>query len=297
MSLIKQNMVAYSPTGVDLVLEVPAQYSIRVKDIRLDTPAASATDLIVSVQQKQVLRFVAPVNFFLIKNAPFYYFRSIFGKLNEIGLFSGVPVASGETLTVAGVPATDSVEVVYDLYAAGDIKPEDANGSNSKKYQLFQMISNAGVLAASGNIQLNQSDLPGLYPAFPGGNEVPSDTVMTLRAIFGSPISKGDGAANDYYTERLRLIHNQVDIDSLTRAGRQFTGDFTYTAASIAYRTVFGALRMPVANTDGLVDIIDPPMVFNPGDELTCSMDIVVAGPGVLAGELKLGFLFDVEHK
>ena len=296
MALIKQNMIHYGAGAGNVDLTMPAQYSARIKRLMVQGLTITAQAITVSIQQRIAFNFVAPAGWNLAQATPIANVGSVLEVAQDLGLIDPIPVASGELLRVAGLGAGVSVLMVYDLYDAGDVKAEEPNGSACKKYQLLQVVSNSAALAATGTAPLNRSDISAAFPAFPGGAVVPGNTKMTLKALFGAPVQLGSGAANVYYTTRLHMVSDQVDIDNILRLGRPYTGSVAYVTAALAYASVVGNLELGANYIRPRLNVLDPYMTFTDGDDMTVNCDVTVTGgAGVSIGEIKLGLLFDVE--
>tara|TARA_Y100000310_G_scaffold330007_1_gene400890 strand:+ start:698 stop:1576 length:879 start_codon:yes stop_codon:yes gene_type:complete len=279
-----------------LSLQMPAGQSAMIRDIFCDLAAAGAEDIDVSVDRKRIFSFVAPSTWYLLGSDHPAGAYSILSEIIKAGLFQGIPLGEGETLEITGPGAGDYMEAVYDLYDAPDISPMSMNGSKSKSYQLFQVVSNAGTRATAGDLELNQSDLDTIFPQFPGGAVVPANLRMELRCLFGSTATKGGGAANGEFTQYLKMLRDREDILDKDLTGMTFLGDATYVTAAVEYRSE--ACRFGVSGSFALPHIVvfDPPIVFESGSELNVIATIGRTGAAAdfAAGDIKVGMLFDV---
>lgn len=211
-------------------------------------------------------------------------------------LLASIPVAEGETLTITAPGANCYMSVKYDVYDAQDVKNTGKNGSKGETYDLLQVISNAGVRATAGDLELNQSDLDSLFPAFPGGVVVPSKVEMSLKALFGVAVTKGTGAANGEHTTKLKLLEDREDILDEDLTGIDFLGDATHTAATTVYKTIVSRVSAGLQYQKPNIFVFDEPKVFLPGSELNvyATLGRTGAGADFVAAEVKVGLLFEV---
>jgi hypothetical protein len=289
-------MVERTSGVTELTLECPKNKSFLVRDIRYFPNAEAAEDIKVRIDQRTICQFKAPVAWNLLSEVPLSQTDSLAKLFRQVDLFPTFPVAPGQTFSVTGGAATSFMEVVYDEYDAQDQKASDFNGSECPNYRTFQVISNSGVLATAGVLELNQSDLDSMFPAFPGGEDVPSGFEMRLRALFGAPVTKGTGAANGEYTTYLRLLLDREDITDRDLTGITFIGSSAHTAATTMYRSGKSRLAIPQQYFGGSLIVPPEPLIFKAGQELKTYVTIARTGAGAdfVAAELKLGLVLDV---
>jgi len=296
--MLKQSSMVESTSGATgLTLQAQTGESLLVRDIHSVVAAAGAEDYDVSIDRKRIQSFTAPSSWHLLSNMYPTGYHSIVNVLRRLGLLQPIPIAEGETLTITAPGASDFLDVLYDVYDAQDIKAGMYNGSKAQAYDLFQVISNAGVRATAGDLQLNQSDLDSVFPAFPGGDVVPARHRMILKALFGAAVTKGKGVANGEYTTKLKLLSDREDILDKDLLGIDFLGDVAHTAATTVYGSVVSRISTNVAFVDPRVFVFDKPPVFEPGSELNVFTTLARTGAGAdfVAGEIKLGMLFEVQ--
>ncbi len=296
MGLIRQNMIERAAGVTPLVLQLGSSESARVKRIWYEPAAAALEAIRVFIDRREVLHFAAPAMWRLLSDMYVGGYTSIAGALHRIGLWPVIPIGKGEALTITGGAANSYLTVVYDLYDGEDVNPAEPNGSKADRYRLFQIVSNAGVLAAAGDLALNQSDLDSLFPSFPGGHDVPAGSTMELIGLFGTAASKGTGAANGEYTTALKLLKDREDLLDRDLVGLPFRGDPAFVGASVEYETLVGPIRAGVQYMEPRLYLFDPPVEFPGGSELNVFATIARTGAGAdfAAGEVKLGMLFDV---
>jgi len=290
-------MVAHSNGTTALSLEMPAGKSALIRNIRLDFGSAVAEDITVTIDRKKMMHFKGPADWGILADCSAARWQSICDEVKRKGLWPTIPLGEGETLAITAPGVNHWVQAEYDLYDAGDITPQMPNGSKSSVYRMFQVISNSGVRATAGDLLLDQSDIDAAFPAFPGGDVVPANTTMELLALFGSPWSHGTDTDNGEYTTYLKLLKNREDIldDALT--GMVYTGDWTFIANAVSADKMAGALWVSRGFTSPCgIYVFDPPVVFGPGEELNVYATLARTGAGgdFTAGQVKVGFLFDV---
>jgi len=285
-----------STSGTDaLELEAKAGEGLMVRDIDNILAAAGAEDITISIDRKQIMQFVAPASWYLLGNMFPTGFFSIVSTLRELGLLHSIPIAEGEKMTITAPGANDFLNVRYDVFDADNVQKGMPNGSKGDTYDLFQVVSNSAVGGAAGDIALDQSDLDTVFPAFPGGAVVPARHHMTLKALFGSPVCTG--SATGEYTTRLKMLRDREDMLDADLLGIDFLGDLADAGAATIYTPVGGRISAGVAFVPPRILVFDEPTTFEPGSELNVFATIghTGAGDNFIAGEIKLGMLFEVK--
>jgi len=218
------------------------------------------------------------------------------------------PIASGETFRVTRYAEAGNVCLLYDIYDAGDIKPEMPNGSKSRISRYLHYATNvasaaSGAVAVSTTLMGSGSGLSG----WAGGDEWPVNglavaekNVYRLLAIAAAPLAKGNaaGSANAGYTTHLQLIARNTILMDEDRVGLPMLGNSAETGASTVSYVSKGSVVGPGTqqNPPGPY-LFDPRLEFGEGEKLTTN--IVIAGyasggPG--AGELDLAFVLEHEY-
>lgn len=298
MALIRPNMVENAAAAATLSLYMPAGQSCRVKGIRGWRSTKVAEDLRVHIDRKLVLQIVNPIDWLIAQGTDDQGYEMLEDLLVREELWPILPVGEGQALEISqgNDDNWDYLEVLYDLYEAGDVSRDEPNGTDATKYRLLQVISNSGTIAAAGDLALDQSDLDAVFPAFPGGQTVPSKTTMSLLALYGGPAACDDGASGvGQATEYLRFIGEREDLFDKDLAGIIFAGDVTEATATV-YTTDAGRLRVPDASAPGKIIKFPQPIVFPAGEELVIRASILHTAAGFIAAEVKLGMIFDVER-
>ena len=296
--ILQSGMVKAAAGAVALELEMPANKSAFITDIRFFTAAAAAEDISVSIDQKRILQFKAPSTWQLLAKGIAGTMSSIFDVIRDAGLFHGIPIGPGEKLSMTAGGANDFMEVEFDYGDAAEFKPSMINGTQSNVYQLFQVISNDAIMTAAGDWPLNQSDLAALFPQFPGGATVPAKTRMHLNALFGGPTGVGKASETTQNTTRLKMLRDREDILSHDLLGTLHLGNNAVASDTVSYLSRGSSVQIPVAGQNAIIKKFDPPIAFESGSELNAYVTLAETATGgdMAAGECKLGMLFDVER-
>lgn len=298
MALIRPNMVENAKAAATASLYMPSGQSCRVKGIRGWRSTPVAEDLRVHIDRKLVLQIVNPIVWNVAQGTDDQGYEMLEDLLVREKLWPILPVGEGQTLeiTQGNSDNWDYLEILYDLYDAADVARTEPNGTEALKYRLMQVISNSGTIAAAGNLALDQSDLDAVFPAFPGGDTVPSKTTMSLLALYGGPAACDDAAAGvGQATEYLRFVSGREDMFDKDLLGLIFAGDVTEATATV-YTTDAGRLRVPDASAPGQIIKFPEPIAFPAGEELIVRASILHTAAGFVASEVKLGMIFDVER-
>ncbi len=296
--LKRVGMVQKSIGTATLSLTMEAGQSCRVRDIFWHDPDNAAEDLKVKVDRKTLLHFSVPATWHLLSSNHQGTIGSMMEEFKKFGLFPEIPVAEGQVLTITGATANDFLELVYDLYEAGDIKSTDFNGTDSADYRMFQVISNSIAPTETGDEPLDASDLDPVFIDFPADKVVPPNTRILLRGLFGSPVSKGDGANQDQYSSHIKFLKDREDIFDKDLTGFLYRGDVSHTAASTIYAADASRLDKPIALNPARVIVFDDPIVFEAGAELNVLATIVetTGAADIAIGGIKLGMILDIHR-
>lgn len=203
-----------------------------------------------------------------------YLTPHIMNHLTEKGINVSIPVAEGQTLNILRHTETGNVIIVYDEYDAGDIRADMPNGSNASEYVFLQYMSTSETPTASQDILLDTSLSPAEFPDFPAGKDVPANHQITLLGLMGHPFTTGDTGPNAWGTSFVKLIREREVLFDDDRLGIPFDGQDALATAD-AYNCNFSLIGPCVdvlldtaVRTYGLPLILDPALVFNPGEEL-----------------------------
>ncbi len=297
MSLKGQGLVATTTGGSKLTLQAQANESYRVRKINVYHTVTAGLNIDVTVDRTRVLQFNEPSAWNIVGTVLASQTTSLTDKLHAMGMHPVIPVARGQTLEVSDPGGSRFIEVIYDRYDEGDVRADEPNGSESSTYRLFQQISNSAAVTAGGDVSLDQSDLDDIFPAFPGGEEVPARTTMQLLALFGGPIGRGDGGGNHtQHTTRLKFLKDRRELFDQSLDGMLFVGDQSVSGSTPVYGA--DASRIDVSR-DGYghrIEVFDPPIEFPSGEEMNVRATVQENNTGgdLAAGDIKVGLLFDV---
>lgn len=208
---------------------------------------------------------------------------TLLGLLRAKGLWTGWPVAEGETFRLSGAKNPNGRQViVYEIWEPGDIKNDAPNGSRSNEF-LFINYGNCGAsIAAAGDHLFTTSVNPAEFPDFPFGKVVPAKHQVQLLGICGSPFApKENENANYSYTQFLKLIKDREVLFDEDRNGILFE----------QRNLDLGGRRDGIA--DGMSFIgnysefdkqlplfFDPALTFTAGDELSLYVTLAALGTG-----------------
>lgn len=208
---------------------------------------------------------------------------TLLGLLKKMGIWTGYPVAEGETFRLAGAKNPNGRQVViYEILEPGDIKPDDPNGSRSKEF-LFVNYGNCGAsISSNGDHLYTTSQNPAEFPDFPFGKVVPAKHEVELIGIAASTFApRLNNNTNHSYTQFLKLIKDREVLFDEDRNGLLFEqrnldlGDRRHGIADgISLIGGFTEIdkQLPL--------FFDPPLKFAAGDELGIYVTLVSAGTG-----------------
>jgi hypothetical protein len=182
---------------------------------------------------------------------------NIFQRLQQLGVFNGYPIAQGETFEIrpAVAGATIVGAIVYEIWDAGDYKPEDDCGSQAKSFTYLNYGTNSAQIDAAAYGAIDQSRNPAEYPAFPFGAVVPAGYEIDILGI----LLKDWGGNVDDTANTMRYLRLTKDRRVLWNEDRRGI----YCTQGMSYFT-WGSIRQ--TNTD--IKLLPQPLTFKAGDEL-----------------------------
>lgn len=199
---------------------------------------------------------------------------NLMDKLVKRGLPFSLPIAEGQKLSIAALDGVGHMQVLYDIYDAGDITSSMPNGTTSKNYGFIQYMTGSVEPVASGDMLLDTSLTPAEFPDFPAGKSVPPKMKIKLHGIHGSPVADAASSGNLFYTSHLKLIREREVLLDEDRAGIIFLGDATEDTG-VSYDKTQSIIGEGGEISGGLTDQnileplwFDPPLVFESGEEL-----------------------------
>lgn len=190
---------------------------------------------------------------------------NLFQRLQQLAIFAGYPIAEGETFEIRPAVAGASIvgAIIYEVWDAADVKPEEDSGSKSDSFTFLNYGTNSAQIAAGSYGRLDKSRNPAEYPAFPFGDVVPAayevDILGILLKDWGGDV---DDTANTM--RYLRLTKDRRVLWSDDRRG-------IYCTQGMSYFT-WGSIRK--TNTD--IKLFPKPLTFKAGDELLVDLSAAV---------------------
>ena len=186
---------------------------------------------------------------------------NVFGRLIDLGIMAGYPIAEGQTFEVrphtAGVTVIGSI--VYEIHEAGDMTSDMPNGSTSKEFVFLNYGTNGSEIAIDATGALDTTRNPSEYPAFPFGDVVPAKHEMEILGFLLISWKDALGNLNPNYAF-LKLTKDRKVLFDEDRKG-------------ICVREGMGFLTWgPCRQYDGDVKLFPVPVLFGPGDELLVQM-------------------------
>jgi len=300
MALIELNKVKTVDGNTQFSLTMPANRSCYIRDIHVYNPSEEYATLMVDRQTVGYFRVGGGT---LGNHLPFQIADeenvTLYRWLMEYLQFKPIPVASGQTFTITGVHQAGSlVAVEYDEYEAGDVRPTEPNGSDSKRYQ-FINYGRYSTTLASGSNRYQTQQTPIQYPAFPFGETVPPNTTMTLYGIVASDANKYSASNNRQRTTYLKMVKGRKTLFDDDLNGLPFFGSGTF----VSNVTTLGSGQSIIGNyddTDRRKPFIFPkPLVFNEGEsvDLYVTTALVTGVANLAAKDAEIGLIFDVMEK
>jgi hypothetical protein len=208
---------------------------------------------------------------------------TLLGLLKKMGIWTGWPVAEGETFRLSGGKNPNARQVViYEIWEPGDIKADDLNGSRSKEYLLVNYGNCGATIKTTGDHLYTTSKNPAEFPDFPFGGVVPAKYEIEILGICGSTFApKANENANYSYTQFLKLIKDREILFDEDRNGILFE----------QRNLDLGGRRDGIADGISLIGnyseidkqpplFFDPPLKFVAGEELGVYVTLAALGTG-----------------
>ena len=221
---------------------------------------------------------------------------TIYKLLNELGIFSPIPLASGQTMKIVGVHDSDSVvTVIYDLYDASDVQNTEKNGSHAKTFGYINYGRYSTTLASGDNLYSTQQTT-NQFPAFPFGAVVPAKHKAKMFGILASDFGRASSSAsNKQSTNYLKLIRNRVTLFDDDRNGIPIIA-----AAPSSDGTNIGIGQGIIGNYDS-IDLRRPylfetPLEFTEGESLDVYVNTSIAAgsANIAAKDAEIAFILEV---
>jgi len=186
---------------------------------------------------------------------------NVFGRMIDLGIMVGYPIAEGQTFEVRPHTAGATVigSIVYEIYEAGDMTSDMPNGSTSNEFVFLNYGTNGSEIAIDATGALDITRNPSEYPAFPFGDVVPAKHEMDILGFLLISWKDALGNLNPNYAF-LKLTKDRKVLFDEDRKG-------------ICVREGMGFLTWgPCRQYGGDVKLFPEPVLFGPGDELLVQM-------------------------
>lgn len=219
---------------------------------------------------------------------------SLTRMLFEAGLWRGIPIPSGYTLTLDGIAQSGAVQcVIYDRYDEGDITRTQANGPESNELDYIIYGDSGATISTAGDHHLDNPVNGSEFDAFPFGVANPANTTTTFFGVLASPFapSENDGT-DDIGTRYLKLTRQRTVLGDKDRNGFllfQALGNQSVDQVGDG-QSVIGNYN-DVDNRPPL--LFTPPLVFEGGEELLVELNTNIANSGanMLVTDQEVGFI------
>lgn len=286
MGLKDRNMVVNVFGNTQLSLQAKTGESILVKAIKIFNPLTNY----VTVSTEKTT-----VGYFRVGNTLGNHLdfpandrrdgMNLLDYLFSMEIFTGYPVAEGETFKLEGIHQAGSiVSIIYDLYDAGDITNAMENGSISEEFFFVNYGTTGAAIVAAGSATLDTTINPAEFNAFPFGADVPAKTELMLFAIAASEHGTGAaGPTDNLGTEYLKFIRDRTVLFDEDKNGLPMRRD----AAALTADAIAGGQSIigNHSDTDPRPPYMLPePMIFTAGEELNALLTY-----GGLTGTPSLG--------
>lgn len=224
-----------------------------------------------------------------------YQHKNLMEFLQSKGINCSIPVAEGQSFSVASAGTSPVVVIVYDTYDAGDIRADMVNGTDSKEYLFVQYMDTTETIDSSKTVTLDTSLSPAEFPDFPCGKSVPANTEIEILGLVGSPCGDGFAVGTVIGSSYVTLIKERETLFDEDRNGIPFFynvnadifdtygSDFSLIGASTSQIFVLNYSPDRSFNvTLGDPLMFDPSLKFGAGEELLLKMSFILAGSRTL---------------
>lgn len=187
MAIKNKFMVKADVGTADFTLKADEGQSFLIKDILFADSGVEFSEILVdrmSILALTTKNSQLNQNCFHLAAA---YRPGIIKQLEDAGLWKGIPLASGQTLTVkTNYDGNKRCMVFYEIHEEADITAEMENGTKSKEYLFINYGSNAVAIANAKYGDFDTPILPAEYMNFPFGDIVPSGHEVDLIAVMAN---------------------------------------------------------------------------------------------------------------
>lgn len=257
MAILEKYMVKANLGAEDFTLTADEGESFLIKDILFSDSGAEFSEILVD---RMSILALTTLNSQLNQNPLYFgeiYRPGIIKLLTDAGLWKGIPLASGQTLTVkTNYDEEERCMVFYERYEQEDITADMENGTKGTEYLFVNYGSNAVAIAVDAYGTFDTPILPAEYMNFPFGDVVPSGTEVDLLAVMTNRLDRlGTVALGLPWTKCIRGREVLFDPDR--------GGIYTGSGQSLwGWGSRAWADQQPIA-------LLPEPITFKAGDELT----------------------------
>lgn len=219
MAMKEPYMIKTLEGAGDLTLVAKPEESLRIIDIQVDTPASAYATAKVEKATCGYFRVGGTLGNHLAQAPAGSFKDTLLTALFKLGLWRGIPIASGEKFILTGVGQAGSLQkVVYEIYDAADMKPDMPNGSKGKEYDLLNYGRLAAFLAGENAYTVQQN--PTEYPGFPYVENVPANKEITIFGMAFSDVARRSGAgANQQQSRFVKFVKDREVLFDEDRLG------------------------------------------------------------------------------
>lgn len=210
--------------------------------------------------------------------------ETILQYLMRKGVFTGYPVASGETFLITEIDDATSMKIVeYDVYDEDDIKDDMENGSKSKVLTYLSYGDTGADIVLQVDEVLDQSNNPPEYPDFPFGDKVPDNSQIEMHGILASDVSPAlNVTANRTSTRYLKMMRGIEFLFDKELNGIPYYSNYN---DALGHEDMIAEGYAPGGNytqCDRREPVMfDPPIVFDSGETLTVMWNTETNGTGI----------------
>ena len=257
MALKNKFMVKADLGTADFTLKADEGESFLIKDVLFADSASEFSEIL--VDRMSILAITTKNQ---AHNQNWFHFADIdrpgiIKILEDAGLWTGIPVASGQTLTVkTNYDSNKRCMVFYEIHDEGDITAEMENGTKGVEYLFINYGTNAVAITDAAYGDLDKPILPSEYMNFPFGDAVPSGHEVDLIAVMTN--RKNRAGTVNLGLPWTKLIRGREVMFDPDRGG-------IYTGSG---QSLWGWGGRSFANQQP-VRLLPEPITFKAGEELT----------------------------
>lgn len=203
--------------------------------------------------------------------------------LMKMDLFTGYPVASGETFKITGASQSGSIQaVIYEVYDEDDQKPDTENGSKATEYFFINYGRPSAAINTTTDTVYDTVQSPSEFPAFPYGKVVPSKTELDIIGLLASDICiAGDAVSKYTYSKYIKMVKDREVMHDEDRNGIPHVGLFAPDVASLVAIGEGKSLFGNHSTIDTQPPFMFPtPLTFTEGDELNIYLSTILVSTG-----------------